>query len=148
RLWVVTAEAALLDRVRASFDRPSLGRSDPSPYRPALQALPLALAMQVAPQSPQTALELLTLPISPIPGPLRRGLVRALAAQPAVHSPAWDEASRQGLEALAELNPDRDQNGVRERLETIFPTDPAERVTASRAAAVADVIAAWARARG
>jgi ATP-dependent helicase/nuclease subunit B len=82
-----------------------------------LQVLPLALALAWHPPDPQRALELLTLPIGPVPQPIAGKLVRALHEWPAVDSDAWRTALVQGLAAL----PEGDRRaGVERRLEALF----------------------------
>ncbi|MBW2737129.1 MAG: PD-(D/E)XK nuclease family protein, partial [Deltaproteobacteria bacterium] len=65
-----------------------------------LQLLPLVLDLAWSPPDPLRALELLTLPISPIPRGLARRLADALHTWPAVGSPPWQEALSAGLEGL------------------------------------------------
>ncbi|MFT7522118.1 MAG: ATP-dependent helicase/nuclease subunit B [Kiritimatiellia bacterium] len=147
RTWLVTAEDALLDRVRARFDRPSLGLSESSRWRPALQILPLVLALQTSPQDPQTALELLTLPQSPVPRSVAHALLTALSEQPAVASPQWDRALSKSVDehcAKYELDPKQ----LTERLAALFPKTPNAKVTSASLIEVCETIARWAGARG
>lgn len=65
-----------------------------------LQLLPLVLALGWAPTDPRRALELLTLPISPIPRTVAWRLVGALQKWPAVDSDAWRSALAEGLAAV------------------------------------------------
>lgn len=146
-LWLVSGEGTLLELVRARFGRPRLGLSSASPWRPALQILPLALAMQFGPQNPRAALELLTLPINPIPKGVRYSLVRALADQSTVGSPAWQRALETALADHQKHYPDTDIDAVRTRIDTLLPTTPSSRATAAALAEVAGLIASWARAR-
>ena len=132
-LWLLSGESALLDRVRSRFDRPLLGGGDSSCWRPALQILPLALALQTGPQDPQTAVELLTLPVSPLPQRLRRALVGALGRQPAVGSPSWSEVLQEGLAKHAERNPDANMDALTQRVATLFPVAPSNTVLVSQA---------------
>jgi ATP-dependent helicase/nuclease subunit B len=147
-VWLLSGEAALLDRVRSRFDRPRLGVGAASRWRPALQVLPLALALQTGPQDPQTALELLTLPICPVPGSIRHALVKALSDQPAVGSPSWDQALDQTLSAYVEEYPDTDREKLRTRISTLLPTAPGPTLTAAEAVVVAQQVANWARVKG
>jgi len=89
-----------------------------------LQVLVLALELVWSPQDPQRALELLSLPASPLPRSLRYRLRSALNEWPAVDSDAWRAALAEGL---AELEPDR-RGEIRERMslqeiETLMPHD-------------------------
>lgn len=144
-LWLLSGEAAILDQARRQLDRPALGGGAPSRWRPALQVLPLVLALQTGPQDPAVALELLTLPISPVPSAVRRRLVDALGKQPAVGSPAWKEALTEGIAAYVDRYPDRDGATLRARVERFFPTGPPTQVTAADAAETAAAVAAWLR---
>jgi len=147
-VWLLSGEDALIDRVRTRYDRPCLGVGAASRWRPALQVLPLALALQTGPQDPQTALELLTLPVCPIPGEIRRALVKALSNQPAVGSPMWIEALDKSLSAYVESYPSTDAEKLRARITTLFPTDPAKTATAAELGVVVQEVAGWARAKG
>lgn len=146
--WLVSGDEAVLDCVRSRFDRPRLAGGAASRWRPALQVLPLALALQVGPQDPQTALELLTLPVCPVPGAVRRGLISALGDQPAIGSPRWSEALAQGLEKHAGRYPDADIDTIANRIGLLFPVDPPRSVPASELLIVVEAVTAWARHRG
>ena len=63
-----------------------------SPWRAALQVLPLALELAFEPKDPQRVLELLTLPVGPFRGSASRRLAEALTQSPGIGSPAWEEA--------------------------------------------------------
>ena len=65
-----------------------------------LQVLRLALELVWSPQDPRRALELLSLPASPVPRGLRFGLINALSKWPAVDSDAWRTALAEGIEKL------------------------------------------------
>ena len=147
-LWLLSGEDALLDRIRARFDRPRLGAGSASRWRPALQVLPLALTLQTGPQDPQTALELLTLPVCPVPHRIRRALVNALSDQPAVGSPRWIEALDENLAAYVERYPGTDIDALRNRIDTLFPSEPGPSMSAAGLALVVQEVATWARGRG
>ncbi len=146
--WLLSGEDALLDRVRSRFDRPRMGVGAASRWRPALQVLPLTLALQTGPQDPQTALELLTLPVCPVPAPIRRALVRALSNQPAVGSPGWVEALETSLSAYVEKYPDTNADKIGQRIATLLPTAPTSTVTTAELLVVIQEVARWARGRG
>lgn len=63
-----------------------------SPWRSALQVLPLALELAFEPKDPYRVLELLTLPVGPFQGFSGGLLARALMQSPGIGSPAWVEA--------------------------------------------------------
>lgn len=81
-----------------------------------LQVLPLVLELAWSPLDPQRALELLSLPASPLPRGLRYRLINALNAWPAVDSDAWRAALEEGV---AELEPER-RDAIRARLEVLW----------------------------
>ena len=70
------------------------GCSDSSRWRPALQALPLALEILFAPRDPYRVLELLTLPSGPFRGRVGLALAGAIAKLPGVGGRAWVEAKK------------------------------------------------------
>lgn len=61
----------------------------PSPLRPALQALPLALELCWSPLDVQSLLDFLTHPVGPFSRRARSTLARAVARQPGVGGEAW-----------------------------------------------------------
>ena len=143
-VWLVTSEGAMLDEVRRVTDQPSLGISEPSKARPALQVLPLALQLQTSPQDPHAALDLLSLPRSPIPRAIRRALSEAIAKMPAIGSPAWDTALEKALGAYAKTYPDQSKGHLRERVDLYFPVRPPSRVSAARILKVTEAVENWA----
>lgn len=68
------------------------GSSRRSPHRAALQLLPLALALRWKPFSPIVMLEFLTAPLSPVHPAMARHLIHALAEQPGIGGPCWQNA--------------------------------------------------------
>jgi hypothetical protein len=93
---------AVLDRALRSQGLPTLGGTSGHRESPLLQLLPLALSIAWSPPDPQRALELLTLPDTPVPGAVRFRLARALHRTPAVDSDHWREALAKGLASLEE----------------------------------------------
>jgi len=85
------ADPVLNDAMRA-IGRPSTGACESSRLRPALQILPLALALQWDPFDPDRVLELLTLPASPVPRGAALTLARTLVRTPGVGGEAWQAA--------------------------------------------------------
>lgn len=67
------------------------GFSASSPWRPALQCLPLALALCWAPLDIHALVEFLAHPMGPIPRRIRKQLLRAVDRQPGVGGQAWQE---------------------------------------------------------
>lgn len=85
-------DTALLDRALQARGLPALGQSAASPWRGALQVLPLAFAASWAPFDAKALLDLLLLPRPPIGRSAARKLARALAREPGTGGAAWDRA--------------------------------------------------------
>lgn len=96
---VVTPDAAL-DAALHRFGLPTLGGGGGGNVLP--QVLPLVLQMGWSPPDPQLALDLLTLPTGPIPGPLASRLSQALQEWPAVDSNVWRSRLAEGLSLIQE----------------------------------------------
>ena len=108
---VIVGTDAVLDEALHRYGLPTTGAAA-DPYDNALvQILPLVVAMGWKPADPQRALELVTLPISPVPRHLARGLAEALQDVPAVDSNVWRGALAQGLEEIEDA-------GRRQRVRT------------------------------
>lgn len=86
-----TADPVLNDAMKA-IGRPSMGVCESSRLRPALQVLPLALALQWDPVDPNRVLELLTLPASPVARRAALSLAATLVRTPGVGGEAWQAA--------------------------------------------------------
>jgi len=79
------------------------------------QVLPLALALCWEPVDPVLLLDLVTLPVGPIPRSCARDLAEALSEMPGLRSSAWDEV------IAAATNAENDPEGqVRKRLDAWF----------------------------
>jgi ATP-dependent helicase/nuclease subunit B len=129
-----------LEAALARQGLPALGSRDPSRWRPALQVLPLRLALAFAPRDPFRAAELLMLPVAPLPRAVRRRLLDALAEQPGVGGPAW----RRAVEASA------GEAGVRERVEEWFGGEAFARdrgLPPAEAIRICELVARWADGR-
>lgn len=85
-------DTALLDRALQARGLPALGQSAASPWRGALQVLPLAFAASWAPFDAKALLDLLLLPRPPIGRGAARKLARALAREPGTGGAAWEQA--------------------------------------------------------
>jgi hypothetical protein len=110
-----------------------------------LQLLPLLLALGWSPTDPRRALELLTLPISPIPRSVAWRLVAALQVWPAVDSDAWRTAVAEALAAVEE--PER-RATVRARVETfLVATVQSASYPAPEARRRVDALARWLQVR-
>ena len=85
-------DVSALDNALATNGARCQGWHSISPWRAALQVLPLALELAFEPKDPQRVLELLTLPNGPFRGAAGRQLAEALTQSPGIGSPAWEEA--------------------------------------------------------
>jgi ATP-dependent helicase/nuclease subunit B len=85
-------DTALLDRALRTRGLPALGLSAPSPWRGALQVLPLAFAVSWAPLDTKALLNLLMLPRPPMPRFAAGRLARALTSEPGINGRAWEAA--------------------------------------------------------
>lgn len=84
-------DGAALDHALAALGQPTQGLGARSPWRSALQILPLALELAFEPRDPCRVLELLGVHGGPFQGRAGRKLARALAKSPGVGSPAWED---------------------------------------------------------
>jgi len=92
---VRAGEERPLDYTLAAYGLASQGLDATSPWRPALQLLPLAVELAFEPRDPYRMLELLTLPLGPFHGLTGEKLASALAKAPGVGGPAWREAKEE-----------------------------------------------------
>lgn len=91
---VVSADGdtALLDLALQARGLPALGQSASSPWRGALQVLPLAIAATWVPFDARALLDLLLLPRPPVPRRVARRLANALSREPGVGGAEWKTA--------------------------------------------------------
>ena len=101
--------ALQLDACLNRVGLPTTGASAWSRAHPVLQVLPLSLALCWEPVNPQSLLDFLTLPVSPIPRRAASALASALAQEPGLGSGRWQAA----LEELCapDKDPDRKLRG-------------------------------------
>jgi ATP-dependent helicase/nuclease subunit B len=95
RTIVYCEDDELAIRLDASLYRrgvPTMGATSQTNAHPVLQVLPLALELCWEPVNPQCLLDLLTLPVMPLPRRIASRLARALSEQPGLGSAAWDRA--------------------------------------------------------
>lgn len=149
----------LLDEACRRLGLPRVGGAGRSPWRAAVQVLPLAFATLWYPLDVHRLMELLTLPQSPIPSGVAEAFADALTEAPGIGGPGWQAAWRSArdrrrsrLEARglagAELE---DRLAAEERewrgwLETPRFKE-AEGVPVTTAVALCGRVAAWARTR-
>jgi hypothetical protein len=89
---VRNAGSGLLDGELRVRNLPRAGLGVRSPWRAALQVLPLALEMHWRPFDPQRTLEFLSLPKNPLTGDAAYRLARALTRHPGRDGPEWTRA--------------------------------------------------------
>jgi ATP-dependent helicase/nuclease subunit B len=85
-------DTALLDAMLGARGLPALGQSAYSPWRGALQVLPLAFALSWKPFNPQVLMNLLLLPRAPVAPYAARKLAAALSQEPGTGATAWARA--------------------------------------------------------
>lgn len=95
-------DSALLDQALRSRGLPALGQSAASPWRGALQILPLAFAIAWRPFDPKPLLDLLHLPRPPIGRIAASRLAYALSREPGLGGEAWTRAWTRIEEKLKE----------------------------------------------
>jgi len=142
---VIIGPDSTLDRALHRLGLPTTGAGIPVYDNSLLQVLPLVLEMAWSPPDPQRALELLILPVSPIPRGIAFRLIRALQKYPAVGSEAWHQALADGLEAIADPGQARQ---LQDRLTAIFDTPiPGSQYPRTELLARIDLLRAWVRGR-
>ncbi|MEO8899955.1 MAG: PD-(D/E)XK nuclease family protein [Polyangiaceae bacterium] len=104
-------DTSALDNALAVHGLPTQGWRSSSPWRAALQVLPLALELAFEPKDPYRVLELLTLPVGPFLGLAGRHLARALAKSPGIGSPLW-EATKIELVKVVDSYAKQDPSGA------------------------------------
>ena len=116
---VVVGGDEILDSALHRHGLPTIGAARATGGETLLQILPLVVALGRAPQDPQVALELLSLPESPVPHGIANRLIEALRQWPATGSDDWNGRLVSGIEAI----PDEDRRRrVREHLSVLFST--------------------------
>ena len=142
---VIIGPDSILDQALHRFGLPTTGAGIPVYDNALLQILPLTLEMAWQPPDPQRALELLILPVSPVPKSIGMRLIRALQKYPAVGSEAWNEAMDKGLQAIDD--PAR-RRGLEQRLGALFASPLTKRnYPSAEILTRIDVIRNWARGR-
>ncbi len=114
---VVISPEPVLDAAFHRHGLPTTGASESAAVDAILPTVPLVLALGMDPADPQQCLDLLLLPVSPVPKGIAVSLASALSKGPAVGSPSWADALAKGLEGIEEA--DR-RATISDRLEGIF----------------------------
>jgi ATP-dependent helicase/nuclease subunit B len=99
------SDTYILDQALERHGLPKLGNSDSSRWRSSLQVLPLVLANAWKPVDIYRLVELLSLPLAPIPIYASRRLLRALSKEPGVGGDAWNKA----LEVVGEEHKEKEE---------------------------------------
>ncbi|OMP74285.1 hypothetical protein BV900_00425 [Agrobacterium tumefaciens] len=147
-------DTALLDHALRVRGVPALGLSASSPWRGALQVLPLAFAAAWQPFDPRVLLNLFLLPRPPVAAWVARRLARTLSEEPGVCGRAWREAWAQIEVRLLEINTQSDADTARRKTDTTLAEWRAwtevgrfargEGMPLSEAMAICGRVAAWA----
>lgn len=127
---VIVGCDTVLDDALHRFGLPTCGARTSVASNSVLQILPLVLALGWPAPDPGRALELLTLPVSPVPRHIASGLAGALRAWPAVDSDLWRESLAAGL---ATVEDDARRSSMEARLDVLL--QPGQGVTKSLYAA-------------
>lgn len=147
-------DTALLDHALRARGLPALGLSVASPWRGALQVLPLAFAAAWQPFDPRVLLNLLMLPRPPISPWAARRLARALSKEPGIGGAAWFDAWG-GIEArLVETHAELEPRDARKKVDALLAEwrtwtdvgrfDRAVGIPTVEAQAIAGRVVAWA----
>lgn len=83
--------AARVEEAFQRLGRPELGAEREVAATPVLQVLPLVLELCWEPVEPQVLMDLLSLPVSPVPARARGPLAEALSEMPGLGSREWEE---------------------------------------------------------
>lgn len=89
---VASRDGIILDNALERVGLPRAGFQHYSPFRAASQVLKLAFALIWQPLDPHRLLQFLIHPVNPLPWRVRGRLAGAVASQPGVGGPAWQQA--------------------------------------------------------
>ncbi|RVM25394.1 PD-(D/E)XK nuclease family protein [Sinorhizobium meliloti] len=153
-VMVPDGDTALLDHALRARGLPALGLSAASPWRGALQVLPLAFAAAWQPFDPRVLLNLLMLPRPPIYRWAAKRLARALSSEPGIGGAAWLDAWA-GIEArLIEMHAELEPKDARKKVDAVLAEwrtwtdvgrfDRSLGMPTVEAQAIAGRVAAWA----
>lgn len=114
----------MLDELLHRHGIAAAGVENPSKWRAVLQVLPLTIDTYWQPLRVERLMELLTIPTSPLPKTIRYKLAKALADEPGIGGPQWNEALKNGIEEIEELWREQgdDQNEMKKRRKDLDAT--------------------------
>ena len=147
--------SALLDSRLHGLELPQIGIGVRSPWRAAMQVLPLAFELHWDPLDPYRLLEFLNLPHGPIPRSAARRLTQALQEHPGIGGPLWMQALEDAIQIRERKLREKGLDGTalaqelkafRERLSlwlpaTRYPPEPGIPVNVARA--ICTRVAQW-----
>ncbi|MFC0804602.1 PD-(D/E)XK nuclease family protein [Ensifer sp. P24N7] len=147
-------DTALLDHALAARGLPALGLSAASPWRGALQVLPLAFAAAWRPFDPRVLLNLLMLPRPPISRWAAKRLARALSSEPGIGGAAWLNAWAEIEARLLEMHTELESKDANKKVDAVLAEwrmwtdvgrfDRSVGIPMVEAQAIAGRVAAWA----
>ncbi|MGD9947657.1 MAG: PD-(D/E)XK nuclease family protein [Desulfobulbus sp.] len=140
---VIIGGDAVLDNALHRFGLPVTG-AEPEEGSSLLQLLPLVLDMGHNPPDPERVMDLLTLPISPVPKSIGRRLRDALSRWPAVGSDLWNAELEEGLQAIDDAEK---RSRVADRLQLLFSQATSLNFTADEIVQRVDMLQTWLRGR-
>lgn len=114
---VIIGADATLDEALHRFHLPTLGVAGEPSDNSLLQILPLLVECAWQPPDPAKVLELLSLPVAPVPRFLASPLADCLSTWPAVGSDIWNSTLAGRLDTLTDRD---DRERLQDRLEAIF----------------------------
>jgi hypothetical protein len=114
---VVISPEPVLDAALRRHGLPTTGAAATVADDALLPVVPLTLALGLDPADPQQALDLLLLPVGPVPKSVAGALAEALHDEPAVGSPKWTAALERALERIED---EKRRKTLSERLEQLF----------------------------
>ena len=140
---VIVTPDHVLDSALHRHGLPTSGSASPHQNLVA-QVLPLVLETGWSPADPARVLELLMLPVGPVPRRIAWKLAKALQEWPALGSPGWCEAWRESLEQVEE---DR-RSKIEERLGVLLkPTVTGDKYPAAEVERRTRAVLSWLRGR-
>jgi len=140
---VIIGGDAVLDNALHRFGLPVTG-AEPEEGSSLLQLLPLVLDMGHNPPDPERVMDLLTLPVSPVPKGIGRRLRKALSRWPAVGSDLWNAKLKEGLQTIDDAE---NRSRVADRLELLFSQIAGLHFTADEIVQRVDMLRTWLRGR-